>query len=167
MILNVTSVIQCDLITLTQTTARIFWLCWHQEDQKVPRSTPRCHRKIPRIASFGKLRSKGQNIWILFVPVTLSKPEEGRRENQRSVCRVLVRHPDSLWVLLIFLPGEEVRHDLNGRSWLPAFWQVAEASSIFRRLRKPFVCYFFAMRLRVCVCYMSKFGAGRLLAPRI
>ena len=60
MILNVTSVIQCDLITLTQTTARIFWLCWHQEDQAVPRSPPRCHRKIPRIASFEE--NSGQRV---------------------------------------------------------------------------------------------------------
>ena len=59
-----------------------------------------------------------------------------------------------------FPPGEEVLHDLNGRSWLPAFWQVAEASSNFRRLRKYFFCYFWAMHLRVCVCYMSEFGAG-------
>ena len=58
-----------------------------------------------------------------------------------------------------FLSGEEVLHDLNGRSWLPAFWQVAEASSNFRRLRKYFF-YFWAMHLRVCVCYMSKFGVG-------
>ena len=65
-----------------------------------------------------------------------------------------------------FPPGEEVLHDLNGRSWLPAFWQVAEASSNFRRLRKYFFNYFWAMHLRVCVCYMSKFGAMRLPVPR-
>ena len=28
-----------------------------------------------------------------------------------------------------FPGGKEVLHDLNGRSWLPAFWQVAEATS--------------------------------------
>ena len=38
MILNVTHVIQCVLIAITQTTAWISWLCWHQEDQTVPRS---------------------------------------------------------------------------------------------------------------------------------
>ena len=59
-----------------------------------------------------------------------------------------------------FPRGEEVLHDLNGRSWLPAFWQVAEASSNFRWLRKICFCYFCAMRLRGRVCYMFKFGAG-------
>ena len=57
-------------------------------------------------------------------------------------------------------PGEEVLHDLNGRSWLPAFWQVAEATSNLRWAQKIIFCYFCAMRLRVCVCYMLKFGAG-------
>ena len=59
-----------------------------------------------------------------------------------------------------FPSGEEVLHDLNGRSWLPAFWQVAEASSNFRSLRKIFFCYFCVMRLRGCVCHMINFGVG-------
>ena len=59
-----------------------------------------------------------------------------------------------------FPSGEEVLHDLNGRSWLPAFWQVAEATSNFRWLSFIVFCYFCAMRLRVCVYYMFNFGAG-------
>jgi hypothetical protein len=46
------------------------------------------------------------------------------------------------------------------------FWRVAEATSNFnfRWLSFIFFCYFFAMRLRVCVYYMFKFGAGGLPA---
>ena len=65
-----------------------------------------------------------------------------------------------------FSPGEELLHDLNVGSWLPAFWQVAEASSNFQRLRKMFFDIFFAMHLHVCVCYMFKFGVGGLPVPR-
>ena len=61
-----------------------------------------------------------------------------------------------------FPRGGEVLHDLNGRSWLPVFWQVAEATSNFRwfRIKKKSIC---AMHLRVNVCYMFKFGAGAQL----
>ena len=65
-----------------------------------------------------------------------------------------------------FTYREEVLHDLNGRSWLPAFWQVAEASSNFRWLRKICFCYFCVMRLRGCVCHMLKFGVGVGPAPK-
>ena len=65
---------------------------------------------------------------------------------------VSLEPPGSLQVLLNFPSGRKytIRHDLNGNSWLPAFWhhdsvvsffliykhsffgQVAEATSIFR-----------------------------------
>jgi hypothetical protein len=41
-----------------------------------------------------------------------------------------------------------------------AFWQVAEVSSNFRCTENYHFCYFCAMHLCVCVCYMFKFGAG-------
>ena len=67
-----------------------------------------------------------------FVTIFFLKPEDAQRENQRLVGRVRVHHPDSFQVLLIFPPWEEVLHDLNGRSWLPKFWQVAECRSEFK-----------------------------------
>jgi len=54
------------------------------------------HREL-----WGKLRSKGQNVWTLFVTIIFSKPEDAWGENQRSVGWVRVRHPGSLQVLLI------------------------------------------------------------------
>jgi hypothetical protein len=108
MILNVTSAIQCDLITLTQTTAWISWLFWHQEDQTVPGSPPRYTERFHASRAFwGKLRSKGQNVWTLFVTIIFSKPEDGRGKFRRPVCRVRVRHPDSLQVLLGFPAGRK------------------------------------------------------------
>jgi cyclic lactone autoinducer peptide len=47
MALNFARVIQGVLTTLTQTAASASWLYWHQEDQTVPRSTPRYQRNIP------------------------------------------------------------------------------------------------------------------------
>ena len=44
----------------------------------------------------------------------------------------------------------------------PSFQQVAESSSNFRWLIKNIFLLFWAMRLRVCVNYMFKFGAGEL-----
>ena len=163
MILNVTSVIQCDLITLTQTTVRILWLCWHQEDQTVPGSPPRCHRKIPRIASFHEnwgqrakmlesclYRSLSRNVktargeinvrWVVFGCVT------------RTHCRYFWFPP----------PG-------GSTSWPK--WEVLVSEILgefkFSAAQKIFFLLFFLRCAFVCVfCYMSKFGAGGLLMRR-
>ena len=113
------------------------------------------HREL-----WGKLRSKGQNVWILFVTIIFSKPEEGRRENQRSVCRVRVRHPDSLQVLLIFPPGRKYSTTQMGGLDYRYFGRLRRRVQIFGGTENYHFCYFCAMHLCVCVCYMFKFGAG-------
>ena len=70
-----------------------------------------------------------------------------------------------------FFPGEEVFHDLNERSLVPEFWQVAASEfrvQIFGRSENIFfvICCFCVMRLRGCVCHMLKCGAGVGLAAK-
>ena len=43
------------------------------------------------------------------------------------------------------------------------FGRLQRRLQICDGFRKLFFCYFCAMRLRVCVCYMFKFGAGGLI----
>ena len=106
MILNVTSVIQCALITLTQTTARISWLFWRQEDQTVPRSSPRCHRKIPRIASFDENSDQRAKMFgSCSYRSRFRNLKKVGGKIQRTVCRVRVRHPNSTHRTLIFPPA--------------------------------------------------------------
>ena len=84
------------------------------------------------------------------LPVTLSKPEDGRGENQRSGRLSSGASPGLIAGSSEFPRGKEVLHDLNERSWLPAFWQVAEASSNFRSLRK--ICFLFLCDAPSWVC---------------
>ena len=160
MILNVTSVIQCDLITLTQTTARIFWLCWHQEDQKVPRSTPRCHRKIPRIASFEE--NSGQRVKMFGSCSYRSRfrnlKKVGGKINVRCVefgC-VTRTHCRYFWF------------SLRGGSTPWPKWEILVTGILagcrgefkFSVAQKNIFLLFCVMHLRGCVCHMINFGVG-------
>ena len=87
----------------------------------------------------------------------------GLVSNQCSVSRIRVRYSGSLQVPLNFPAGRKCSMTQMGGSWLPTFWQVAETSSTFRKLRFCCCCYcccFCVMRLRGCVCYMLKFFFG-------
>ena len=119
MILNVKSIIQYALTTPTQTTARISWLCWHQEAQTVQRSSPRCHRKISRNAAFTETEAEVKEPKCLDL---VRDNIEHCFENQRPEGRARVRHPGSLKVRLIYQTKGEGLHGLYGRSLLPAVW---------------------------------------------
>jgi hypothetical protein len=178
MIRNVAGVIQCVLLTLTQTAAWVCWLCWHQEDQITPRS------RI--IVDFEKTEVKGpkcSNSNLVRTSHTFSKPQHWKF--QRPVCGVQVRHLGSLRVLLGFPRGGGALHGLNGGLGFPDFWQVAVAvakatsnpklqvlSFLWQGKGVCLCCCFCMMRLRascVCVCLFFglwssfKFGTGGLL----
>ena len=65
---------------------------------------PNCSKKHTTVSQKDSTHRE-QNVWILLVTIIFSKPEDGREENQRLVCRARLRHPDSLQVLLNFLAG--------------------------------------------------------------
>ena len=111
----------------------------------------------------GKLISKVQNVWILFVTIIFLKPEDGTRENQRSECRARVRHPGQLQILLIFPAGRKY-----SMTWMRGldyryFGRLQRRLHIFGGPEKK--KNLGGMRLRVCVCYMFKFGLGRFSVP--
>ena len=84
------------------------------------------HREL-----WGKLRSKGQNVWILFVTIIFLKPEDGRGKFQRPVCRARVRHPDSLQVLLEFPAGRKCSMALMGGLGYRHFGRLQRRVQIF------------------------------------
>ena len=135
MILNVTSVIQRDLIALTQTTAPVFWLCWHQEDQKVPRSTPRCHRKIPRIASFEE--NSGQRVKLFGSCSYRSRfrnlKKVGGKINVRCVESGCVTRAHCRYFRFSLRPGST-----NGTSCLPEIGRLRRRLQILDDTKKYF-----------------------------
>ena len=99
---------------------------------------------------WGKLRSKGQNVWILFVTIIFLKPEDGRGKFQRPVCRARVRHPDSLQVLLEFSAGRKCFMTEMGGLGYRHFGRLQRRVQIFSGSEK---CFFdiFSRCTFVCV----------------
>ena len=120
----------------------------------MPRSPPQFHRKIPRTASFEENSGQRAKTQVKeLVTIIYSKPDRRSRENPTSGRLGSGASPGLIAGASEFPLGEEVFYGLNGRSWLPAFWQVVEANSNFRQLNKIYI-YFFFCDAPSCVCLL-------------